>query len=414
MSKRIPIAVFTGAGASRADPISLPTMKEFFQQIMDEEHYPKSPRISDPQYFKFIFDTLYGEDDNYDLERVMGALYELKEFTNNDCWSLFQHPIIYTTMYENLVNKFGSPRYPNSNSEIGEINLINSLSDSAEKTYQLYKDKAETLIFELEDLIREKYESIPFESIREVYEPLWDFLIKINTINPSKESAPLIPFFTTNYDMSVDWFFNPENDSDFDIHERWVNSLKHNIRYIDGFGKRGWDMKEYENINEGLENTVFVPYFKLHGSLFWEKRAGKIKMGTNVANDRHAPKDLMLVYPSDKKVLFDDPYRFNHRMLDQYLKRIDNLLIIGFSFRDPALVKSFEIALIDNPELTINIVGPIFKNEDFPEMSDFINRQENSGRVFHREFYFGSNDFITWLDEQYLMDIEIKQQVTLK
>ncbi|WCK53820.1 SIR2 family protein [Aneurinibacillus sp. Ricciae_BoGa-3] len=406
MKKRIPAVFFTGAGATRADPISLPTMKEFFQRIMDENRVPKSPRIRDREYFKFIFDTLYGEDTNYDLERVMGALYELAGFTDNDCWKIFHNPEI----LENIMNKIKQSQYSGLMHTSGVQHPIenarNLIKVAIDETHDKYKEAAKRLIFDLEWIIRETYEEIPNEHIRAVYEPLVEILIK-NAIECDEEMAPLIPFFTTNYDMSIDWFFQPYHDKDITTQEEWERQYNKNIKFIDGFAKRGWDTREYTSLDENSTDSIFIPYFKLHGSLYWEKVAGRIKVGTNTANDPHNPRDLMIVYPSDKKILYDEPYHFNHRSLDSYLKRTDNLFIVGFSFRDPGLVRSFETALLDNENLNIFVICPEFNEDYFPEMAKFFNQP----RVIPLYGYFGTaetNDQIASQLSLRLMDKRLK------
>lgn len=396
MNKRIPVLVLTGAGASRAVPINLPTMTEFFQQIMSKERLPKSQRISDPNYFKFIFDTLYGNEDNYDLERVMGSLYDLSGFTENDCWKIFQHPKIYDEIINTITNTY--PNFYNGQGHpipVGSTTIKNNIKQNILNTYQVNKDSAKKLIFELEWLIREKYEIIPTDHIRKVYEPLFELLIQ-NINELGSDISPVIPFFTTNYDMSIDWFFEPEDDEDSITQELWASKFEKTITYIDGFEpKRGWSVNEYTKIEKDsdFKNEIFIPYYKLHGSLFWEKRAKKIRKGTNTANDSFNPRELMIVYPSDKKILYNEPYDFNHRSLNTYLKNTNVVVTIGFSFRDPAIVRSFENALFDNSELIIIVIAPGgFDSSYFPEMDKFLKLE----RVIWIKGYFGEQ---TTIDE---------------
>jgi hypothetical protein len=391
--RRIPVVVFTGAGASRAEPISLPTMTEFFQEIMSKDRVPITPRVTDSRYFKFIFDTLYGDSNNYDLERIMGALYGLSGFTDDDCWGVFQNPVIYDNIIKGIMTEFNQIRRSRDGGMLSitdaTSNLKNLVKQAVSETYDGYKESAKQMIFDMEWLIREKYEDIPNEHIRQVYEPFFTMLIK-NVIESGKEVAPIVPFFTTNYDMSIDWFFEPRHDNDITTQTKWEQQFKKEITFIDGFDRRGWTINEYKKINEKNEGAVYVPYFKLHGSLFWEKVAGRVKMGTNVANDPYSPKDLMLVYPSDKKILHEDPYYFNQRNLELYLKRTDTLIIIGFSFRDPAIVSTFNSALLDNEELNIVVVAPDFDVDNFPEMDRFLKQD----RAHHIIEYFGTEEAI--------------------
>lgn len=387
MRQDIPFAIFTGAGASRAEPIKLPTMTEFFQKIMDNNRFPTTERITDKQYYKFILDSLYGGENNYDLERIMGALYGLKDFTNNDCWKIFQNPIIFDNIIKEILTKFGAVQTING-TLMNLIEMKPLISSATNKTYEKYKNDAEDLIFQLEWEIRSIYEDIPNQSIREVYEPLFELLIKAIS---SKTDSNIIPFFTTNYDMSVDWFFEPLLDQDYEYQNQWLKKFSKEVKFIDGFDYRGWSENEYDQMIEG-DGKVYIPYYKLHGSLYWEKIAGRIKMGTNVANDPLNPRHLMIVYPSDKKELLDQPYYYNQKQLEYYLQRTNNLFIIGFSFRDPGIVKTFESALTYNKDLKIHVIGPEYNKKYLPEMDDFI--KKNKDRVNFIKGLFGTAEVI--------------------
>lgn len=383
INNELPFIILTGAGASRAEPIKLPTMTEFFQRIMDENRMPLSPRISDSGYFKFIIDTLYGSENNYDLERIMGALYGLTNFTNSDCWKIFQHPVIYDNIEKELVAVYGKQ---------GAFSGKPYIERATQRTHQKYQEDAKSLIFELEWLIRDAYEEIPIEDIDQVYEPFFNLLFEKVIGDDSK--AKIVPFFTTNYDMSVDWFFSPLQDNAYEHRLRWLNSFDIKVEFIDGFDGRGWNQEEYKKIQSNGKK-LYVPYFKLHGSLYWEKVQGRIMKGTNIANDPHSPRDLMIVYPSDKKILSEQPYYFNQKSLERYIKRTNTAIIIGFSFRDPAIVRVFESAMDENPSLRVFVVGPEFDREYFKEMAQFINH----GQVEHIVGYFGQDEVLRQLDD---------------
>jgi hypothetical protein len=393
MNKEIPFIVFTGAGASRAEPISLPTMTEFFHQIMDEQHLPRTERIRNKQYFKFIFDTLYGKDDNYDLERVMGALYGLSDFTDNDCWRIFQNPIIFDNIINDLATQYNALR----NNGNGHANLADSkglIQSATDKTYKKYKVDAKDLIFDLEWLIREKYQEIPSTHIRTVYEPFFETLInKLKKLGSNQQLV--LPFFTTNYDMSVDWFFEPWDNNGIQIQKEWLSNQSNKIVYIDGFSKRGWNKTEYSSIGK-QEDAIYIPYFKLHGSLFWEKVAGVTRMGTNVASDPINPNELMIVYPSDKKVLLEDPYYFNQKQLEKYIKNTDKVVVIGFSFRDPEIVKLFENAMSDNESMKVIVICPEYDPKYFQEMDKFL----KNSQAIRIQGYFGTKEVLEKLEAE--------------
>ena len=388
--KRIPIIVFTGAGASRADPIKLPTMSEFFDAIMDDKRIPTSERITNKEYFTFIMDTIYKQKTDYDLERVMGALYQMTTFIESDNWELFLHPSIFDNIFYAINSRVEI--YKNQKN-FGSYYTKEAIRSSAISTWNERKKDAPILVLELEDLIREKYEIIPFPNIQAVYAPFFELLVKMNR---ATNNAPIIPFFTTNYDMSVDWFFYPRDRNDRQEQLKW--RAEHNLHFVDGFDNQEWDAQNFNMIDEteNTTNILFVPYHKLHGSLYWEDVEGTVRRNFNIAKDVHLRQKLMIVYPSDKGILSRDPYHYSHRVLESYLSRADNLLVVGFSFRDPAIVQTFQDALRYNPGLKIHIILPD-KHIGLPEDAvNFI--RMNNNRVTHINQRFGTDDCLRAID----------------
>jgi hypothetical protein len=196
--------------------------------------------------------------------------------------------------------------------------------------------------------------------------------------------------------MSIDWFFYPRYKDEREPQQKWLKT--YNINMVDGFINQEWDLQNFDVINEVDDaGVIFIPYYKLHGSLYWEEVAGIVRRNNTIARDPHLRQKLMIIYPSDKKILTQDPYYFSQRALDSYLARADNLLIIGFSFRDPAIVQSFQYALNYNNELNIHIVIPAGDSEMPDEVAEFI--KMNNDRVKHINQYFGHKDCLNAVNE---------------
>ena len=400
---KIPITIFTGAGASSAKNIELPTMKEFFKQIMAEEsHDIINDRITGKKlkdFFKYVMDTLYGPrnlDNDYDLERVMGALYDMNNFMQNDCWKIFMNPNI-ASILKNSLGTIYKKSTSAFNSTPIQFDPTNLLQETLENEFNKNKELAGQLILDLEDIIRDKYDSASEEGIRSVYEPFFE-LIRTKYKDKNETNPGLLPFFTTNYDMCIDWFFDPQDPNFSIISDTWLSKDSVSFKLFDGFmGGSKWIENKYSNIEAEGENIINIVYHKLHGSLYWERVKGIITKGSNSTRDQKAKPDLVLIYPSDKKILTDEPFAYNHRMLDRYLSRTDKFLIIGFSFRDPMIVQAFDYALKFNPELKAYIINPPVEKGTYKEMDRFL--KDWQGRVEHIETYFGSDECINKLDE---------------
>lgn len=227
------------------------------------------------------------------------------------------------------------------------------------------------------------------KNIETVYEKYFDLFLQEKNY---KNKIKIFPIFTVNYDMSIDWFFRPPNSINRKKRKIWEDEvIQCQINFCDGFGSElEWDENEYKSISDIDENSFHIEYHKLHGSLFWEESDGVICKSRSIARDILLEQKLVLVYPSDKKILTENPFYYSHRALDKYLLKTDILFIIGFSFRDPALVQAFQYALSANEKLHIYVINPHFEENDFYELSFFIS--SNMGRVTHIEEYFGTEE----------------------
>jgi hypothetical protein len=188
--------------------------------------------------------------------------------------------------------------------------------------------------------------------------------------------------------MSIDWFFRPLDPTNRPSQDKWLSERK--LQLVDGFVDQEWDRANFQIIDENSADKIYVPYHKLHGSLFWERKQGAVRRGWSTAKDPHQQQELMIVYPSDKKILTQDPYHFGHKALDEYLQRTECLIVIGFAFRDPAIVQAFQYALNYNTGLNIFVVNPTELAELPEEARSFI--QGNADRVHHVQHYFGTDE----------------------
>lgn len=310
---------------------------------------------------------------------------------DSNCWKILMNQNINNELANNIHRSYRMTTMQNQG--VSAKTVFENVNRVLEQQFTTNQTAADELVYQLEDLIREKYQTIQNDSLTTVYRPFFD--IVRDSHKPEPETANLLPFFTTNYDMSIDWYFYPQIPADRNDSNTWQNNLVNGmtIKLTDGFAFREeWDQQLFNNLKEDDASRLQVPYHKLHGSLFWEEGNGVIHRNSNIARDKHLGQKLVLVYPSDKKVLTENPYYYSHRAMDDYLLRADKLFVIGFSFRDPALVQAFSYGLSANDKLHIYVVHPQFEADVYPEMQLFIS--QNTGKVTHLPMYFGTDDFL--------------------
>lgn len=401
----VPIILFTGAGASCAKGIELPNMTQFFNLIMDKNHYPTDNLIKQKQYFKYVMDCLYPDSDEqtvYDLEKVLGTLYKLGGvFIDDAALSILNEK----TLFERMANAAASECTRQTGKGISSLNLLTNAIETAHKQrYQEIKQSAVELLHELQMVIRKTYSSVSFSGIYEVYGTLFKKLFSlIEKVQKENDDKLIFPIFTTNYDPSIDYVLRPSLSPECRaLHDEWRKKVSKYI-FIDGFIPHEYAPSfvwRREAFSQENDEGLVIHYHKLHGSALWEKRDGEIVFTTDAVSDlSEMPRSFNMIYPSDKTTPDEDPYAFSHYELERYLKKAKVLVVIGFAFRDPGIVNLFQRGLIENKDLSIIVLGPAAKEWE-PEYQKFLNLE----RVSHLERYFGevavTDELIKMLEEK--------------
>ena len=207
--------------------------------------------------------------------------------------------------------------------------------------HQKWRDMFTRLRNDIQSVIVEHYSDVDGSEALELYKPLLDVL---------GSSQKVIPIFTTNYD----WAFESLADSALDL-----------VTLTDGFHatQRGllWNRTNFDNFTSDY-NKINLVLFKLHGSTNWYRDdansdvISKIGMAaTEIVSSRAS-----LIYPTQVKAdsTVIDPFKTAYEYMRESLSRAHLCVIIGFSFRDPAINESFRQALIENFSLKVLIVEP--------------------------------------------------------
>ena len=275
----------------------------------------------------------------------------------------------------NLLNKIIENIEPSK--EVAKTPDIEAVLDCLEKFIegrQLYQrlsgfaliatDEYTKLCDQIKDFVITHYSEInPVEAFNH-YEPLLQ-----------ESSVPVIPIFTTNYDLSIEKAFEYPHAE---------------FRLIDGFVRRRkttpkWSANAYHDYKP-RQKSKDVVLFKLHGSVDWVRTpSGDIeRTGTR----RRDPGDLqtVIVYPTRiKREIHEEPFRTNYDYLLACLTHAKVCIVVGFSFRDQEIAEHFREAAGMNSNLEVGIFD---KN---------LRLEENISRIFHpKQGFFIS----TTLNEQ--------------
>lgn len=158
-----------------------------------------------------------------------------------------------------------------------------------------------------------------------------------------------VKLFTTNYDLCF---------------ERAAADL--GVVPIDGFSfsyPRRFDPQFFDfdivKRTSATEIAAFIPgvfqYFKLHGSVDWSNRNGRIEI-----DDAVSPDEACLIYPAQAK--FQRSYQQPHlELMARYLAALREhntcLVVIGFGFNDAHLSGPILAALKANPHFRLIVVS---------------------------------------------------------
>ena len=146
--------------------------------------------------------------------------------------------------------------------------------------------------------------------------------------------------FSVNYDTAI---------------EQLCNVYKKT--YTDGFDY-SWNPKLFQN------NKLDFHLYKLHGSIMWYKtdrgdylklplppKEGKVKL--IFGEEAHH----LMLYPMQKWE-FDEPLLEMMQHFRSYLESAQSVIVIGYSFRDPYMIKIFHDAARKNQKLFVILVSP--------------------------------------------------------
>jgi len=315
--------LFLGAGASK--PLGIPTMREFTDVILNE----LNSRAKSQTQKNIIRDYL-------------PHLQEIQSDVSGFGWE----PDIESIL--SVLEARAEPRRALEN--IGPMITLYS-----KRRANISADsKAEQVIREIEDIIYEKcMNDLNHDLAVRYYSDLWETMSRnIRLLDEKGHSYSMAngdilirEVFTTNYDLAIETFLKQRR-----------------IHYDDGYDKD--PERDLSFTSQWRDNSVNL--FKLHGSInYYVRTNGKvIQSDTEISEkDFYGRKvERMMIYPAGAKYTSQWPYYEYLLQLRRALIESRLCVVIGYSFRDPAIMNAFLDVIQRRPDLRIFLVSPSAEN----------------------------------------------------
>lgn len=231
----------------------------------------------------------------------------------------------------------------------------------------------------IQKVVVEHYSRLDGELASRIYKPLLQSLCT---------QGQMLPVYTTNYD----WAF-----------EHLAEASEVDLYLEDGFantplGER-WARAVFDEFLPHPQKINLV-LFKLHGSTSWYRDVASPQSILKFPNPAPelAGSRAMLIYPTQIKTqtIQEEPFRTAYEYLQETLMHANLSIIIGFSFRDPAINDTLRCALTKNRSLKLAVVEPkmdeIALSELVHELG--IEQQEWKGRMRVIKGKFGDEPFV--------------------
>lgn len=234
----------------------------------------------------------------------------------------------------------------------------------------------------IQKVVVEHYSTVDGKHASKIYKPLLSSLC---------EQGQMLPIFTTNYD----WAF-----------EHLADIKPRSIYLKDGFknsplGER-WARDVFDKFSPRQTKTNLV-LFKLHGSTSWYRDAVSPELirKFSTPTPELAGSRAALIYPTQVKTqaIQEEPFQTAYEYLRETMLHTKLIVIIGFSFRDPAINDALHHALTKNKHLKLAVIEPNMDESPgvaFKELLDKlgIREQEWKKRIRVIKGRFGDEPFV--------------------
>ena len=313
------LVILAGAGASKAVSDAYPTTVEFLEQLPE--------RVTSRPMYRMMMDHLNSRAAGavIDIEDVLFALDEVKAA----CSAIGDSKTAPGYLFDQ--NRFRVHAAGGLPDLTQTITSCNHISGEAHVTANVINE----IVFDL-------YHRVPSQTeLSDTWAPLMKYL--------AKDPARRFEIFTTNYDLVI---------------EKAVELAGARI----ATGRTRGILSEldlsYWNGKAAPEQQVTGLLTKLHGSVDWRiEPDGKVYFGNAVYSGHHERQAIL--YPGNKGEPTTQPYIDFHVHLRNTLASATHILVIGFAFRDEAIVRVLrearrpgsKLVVIDPSVIPINRAG---------------------------------------------------------
>jgi len=233
----------------------------------------------------------------------------------------------------------------------------------------------------IQKIIVEHYSTVDGKLASKIYKPLLNLLCR---------QGQALPIYTTNYDWAFEHLAEA-NEADLYIEDGFMKTPT---------GER-WARQAFDTFQCHPQKVNLV-LFKLHGSTSWYKEEAPPhsirkfpRPAPELAGSRAA-----LIYPTQVKpqATQEEPFQTGYAYFRETMMHANLGIIIGFSFRDPAINETIRYALANNSNLKLAVIEPKINKRKGGALSQLVDKlgigQEWKRRMRVIKGKFGDESFV--------------------
>lgn len=259
-------------------------------------------------------------------------------------------------------------------------NLAQTGRDSA--FHERWRDMLSRVQAYIQKVIVKHYSTVNGELALKIYKPL---------LEPLCRRGQALPIYTTNYDWAFEYLAEA-NEADIYLEDGFMKTPR---------GER-WARKAFDTFH-CRQKKINLALFKLHGSTSWYKDETPPHYIWKFS--RPAPElegsRAALIYPTQVKTQAtqEEPFQTAYEYFRETMMHANLGIIIGFSFRDPAINDTIRYALAKNSNLKLAVIEPKINKDIRGALGQLVDklgikRQEWKGRMRVIKGKFGDEPFV--------------------
>ena len=313
--------MFLGAGAS--NPLGFADTKEFKQKLEGE-------LTSDDDKSMLEMLRLSGYED---IEEVLRAIESLLEQKDTPGYDLFRKTGVWTYV--------STEENPNTDSQP---------LDATMEDFSRYEKKIKDHVYD-----EYSWKDIPQEHLNNLYNDIFSIM---------HQSDDGIHVFTTNYDQVMERYIDDENNTLSRVDGFTYNT---NVQKF-LFDPKAFSSNQQDN-NDTNEEKCYL--YKLHGSLNWVWHDGNIRRREDNEKRPEDERDVVIFPTLSPKDNYYEQIPFNtlRKQFQERVQKTDVFIVVGYSFRDDLINKSF-VEFLSREKTMMFVISPNAVHDTGKKFSD--------------------------------------------